>query len=59
MPEYIYIVAERSPDINARFMDMRGAFKSESEAQKHREFVFEKYNIQTEVKKFILLDTVG
>lgn len=58
MPEYVYIVAEFNVDISRRFMDMRGCFKSEVEAKKHREFLYESKKIETEVMRFALLDTI-
>ena len=59
MPEYVYNVAELNVDISRRFMDMRGCFKSEAEAKKHREFLYESKKIETEVMRFALLDTIG
>lgn len=58
MAESVYIVVYNSPDIKNHFVEIKGVFSSQNEAQKWREVVYEKEGKETTIQTFILMDTI-
>ena len=56
--ESVYVVTRRCSDIKEHMVDIRGIFKSEAEARKHAEYLYETRNIGTAIETYQLLDTV-
>ena len=56
--ENVYLVVRRTPDIKDHFVEIKGIFKNEDEANKWREYIWEKLEQQTTVDKFVIMDTL-
>lgn len=55
----VYVVARRSADIAYHMVEIIGIYASEDEADKHREYMWDEYEIETQVESFLLLDLIA
>ena len=55
--EDVYVVVRNNPDIKDYFVEIKGIFKSKEEAEKHQEFIYERYKLITSVVKYLVMDT--
>lgn len=54
----VFVVTRRNEDMKEHMVEIMGVFKSREEAMKHRQFIWDKYNLQTYVLHYSLLDSV-
>lgn len=55
--EDVYVVVRNNPDIKDLFVEIKGVFKYKEEAEKHQEFIYERYKVITSVVNYTVMDT--
>jgi hypothetical protein len=58
MAEVVYVVVRRNVDMKDYMVEITGIFKSEHEAKDHRQYMYDRWSVDTEVLTYQLLDTV-
>lgn len=56
MQESVYIVTRHNPDMRDHMVEIMGVFKGESEAQKRRQEIWDRKQVQTHVQAYFILD---